>query len=253
MNCMIYPTADTNFFNLIMHARTFDAIKDCNGPTRLSLIYNPQAAPKYGSFKKAIFGHLSHSVFSDSESTSVCIKQCWYICKASGNRLTHDNHSQITKLSSEINCLRWAAALMGIVYDFVKKYTEIHGEPSFSIPEMRFVKSALAVVDPTHETYMIEEVIDEAADGAFMKYIGNGSVQPLDFLSGTAAYRAEFLSFSQHVQYMKTKGLAFIGDFQGKQMNYFDSESDIHLTYFFRWNKSTDRSPNNNCLVRLLA
>lgn len=63
---------------------------------------------------------------------------------------------------------------------------------------------------------MVEEVIDEAVDGAFVKYIGNGSVKPLDFLSGTAAYLAQFLSFSQHVRYVKTKGLAFIGDFQGK-------------------------------------
>jgi hypothetical protein len=108
---------------------------------------------------------------------------------------------------------------MVIVYDFINKYTKIHGEPSFTIPEMRFVKSALAVVDPTHETYLVEEVIDGAVDGAFMKYIGNGSVKPLDFLSSDAAYRAEFLSFSQHIQYIKTKGFAFIGDFQGKQTN----------------------------------
>jgi hypothetical protein len=246
-DCIIYPTADTKFSSLITHAGTFNAINDCKGPTRLSLVYNLGAALKYGAFKRASFGHLSFSIFSGSESTSVCIKQCWYLCKASGAKLAYDNHTQITKLSAEINCLRWAAALMGIVYDFINKYTEIHGEPSFSIPEMRFVKSALAVVDATHETYMIEEVIDEALDGAFMKYIGNGSVKPLDFLSSSAAYRAEFLSFSQHVQYMKTKGLAFIGDFQGKQMNYIN----IYLTYFFRWNTSTDRSPNNNCLVRL--
>jgi len=216
MQCMLYPTAETTFSGLIVHARSFDAIADCKGPIGLSLIYNPQAAPNYGSFKRAIFGHLSGSIFPDSESTSICIKQCWYLCKASGIRFAYDNHTQVTKLSAEINCLRWAAALMGIVYDFINKYTEIHGKPSFIIPEMRFVKSALAIVDTTHETYMLEEVIDEAADGAFMKYIGNGSVKPLDSLSGAAAYRAEFLAFSQHVQYMKTSGLAFIGDFQGK-------------------------------------
>jgi hypothetical protein len=210
---MLYPTAETTFSSLIIHARPFDAIKDCEGPSGLSLIYNPNAVPKYGSFKRASFGHLSCPIFSGS--TSVCIKQCWYLCKASGARLVYDNRTQITKLSAEINCLRWAAALMGIVYDFIDKYTKIHGEPSFIIPKMRYVKSALAIVDMTHETYMVEEVIDEAVDGAFMKYIGNGSVKPLDLLSDAAAYRAEFLAFSQHVQYMKTKGLAFIGDFQG--------------------------------------
>ena len=216
MHCTIYPTADTNFSLLISHAHTFEAIKDCKGPTRLSLIFNPQAAPKYGSFKRASFGHLGGSIFPGSESTSVCIKQCWYLCKASGIRLVYDNHTQIMKLSAEINCLRWAGALMGIVYDYIDNFTNLHGEPSFDIPKMRFVKSALAVADTTHATYMVEEVIDEAVDGAFVKYIGNGSVKPLDFLSGTAAYLAQFLSFSQHVQYVKTKGLAFIGDFQGK-------------------------------------
>jgi len=28
IDCMIYPTAETNFFSLIVHARTFDAMKD---------------------------------------------------------------------------------------------------------------------------------------------------------------------------------------------------------------------------------
>jgi len=65
-------------------------------------------------------------------------------------------------------------------------------------------------------TYIIEEVIDKAVDGMFVKYIGNGSVKPFDYLNGTALYHAEFLAFSQHVQYLKTKGLAFIGDFQDK-------------------------------------
>ena len=40
--------------------------------------------------------------------------------------------------------------------------------------------------------------------------------KPFDFLSSGAAYQADSLAFSQHIQYLKTKGLAFIGDFQGK-------------------------------------
>lgn len=62
---------------------------------------------------------------------------------------------------------------------------------------------------------MIEEVIDEAGNGMFVKYIGNGSTNPFD-LGNIAAHQAEFLAFSQHVQYVKTKSLTFIGDFQGK-------------------------------------
>lgn len=178
------------------------------------LVYNPSATAKYGGFKKALFGHSSLPIIAGS--TAICIKQCWYMCKASGVRQTYDSHTQIAKLSGEINCLRWASALMEMVYSFVDKYIEAHGVPTFTIPRMRFVKSALAISDATHETYMIEEVIDEASDGMFVKYIGNGSVKPFDYLNGTALHRAEFLAFSQHVQYLKTKGLAFIGDFQGK-------------------------------------
>jgi hypothetical protein len=246
---MLYPTAATTFSGLINQAHPFDAIKDCEGPTALTLIYNPNAAPKYGGFKRALFGHLGRSVISSS--TSVCIKQCWYLCKASGARLVYDNLTQITKLSAEINCLRWASALMGIVYSFVDKHITMHGEPPFLIPEMRFVKNALAIADTTHEVYMIEEVIDEAARGTFVKYIGNGSVNPFEFLDDAAAYQAEFLVFSQHVQYLKTKGLAFIGDFQGKSSMW--NYPYVVLTFFwfglFRQNLSVDGSPNNNCIV----
>ena len=178
------------------------------------MIYNPNAAPKYGSFKWVLFGHLSHPVFAGS--TSVCIKQCWYLCKATGNKLLYDNHTQITKLTAEINCIWWASALMGIVYNFIKKSIASYSKPPFVIPNMCFVKNALIIADSTREAYIVEEVIEEGADGMFVKYIGNGSVKPFDFLSGKAANCAQFLAFAQHVQYIKTKNLAFIGDFQGK-------------------------------------
>ena len=82
------------------------------------------------------------------------------------------------------------------------------------ILRIHFIKNALAIIDTTYDTYMVE-VIDEAVHGAFVKYIGNGSVKPYEFLDGPTAYWAKFLAFSQHVQYLKTKGLAFIGDIQG--------------------------------------
>ena len=101
---------------------------------------------------------------------------------------------------------------MGIVYEFMKKHVEKHGAPPFEIPTMQFVKNALLIGD---HAYMVEEVIAEETDGMFVKYIGNGSVKPFDFLNGPAAYRAKFLAFAQHVQHLKTMGLAFIGEFQG--------------------------------------
>ena len=91
----------------------------------------------------------------------------------------------------------------------------MHGPTPFPIPSMRFVNSALAIADDTHDTYLLEEVIDDTVHGIFAKYIGNGSVQPFDFLEGDDIERGKFLSFCQHVQYIKTKGFAFVGDFQG--------------------------------------
>jgi hypothetical protein len=78
---MLHPTAETTFIGLIDQAHQSYAIKDSKNPIALTMIYNPNAAPEYGSFKWALFGHLSYLGFSGS--TSVCIKQCWYLCKAS--------------------------------------------------------------------------------------------------------------------------------------------------------------------------
>jgi hypothetical protein len=211
---LLYPTAETTFIGLIDQAHQFYAIKDSKNPITLTMIYNPNAAPKYGSFNWASFGHLSYLVFSGS--TSVCIKQCRYLCKASGNQLFYNNHTQITKVSTEINYMQWVSALIRIIYNFIKTKIVMYGKPSFVILTMCFMRNALIIADSTCEAYLVEEVIDEGADGMFVKYIGNGSVKPFDFLLGKAADRTQFLAFAQHVQYMKTKSLAFIGDFQGE-------------------------------------
>ena len=43
---------------------------------------------------------------------------------------------------------------------------------------------------------MVEEVIDEAVPGTFVKYIENGSMTPFEFFDDATAYQAEFLVFS---------------------------------------------------------
>lgn len=215
---MVYQTAPITFTKLVKQSCTFDAINECTDPKLFTLIYDPHAKQIYGSFKRTSFGRLTAD---DSEpvlghTPSIAIKQCWYRANVLGNRVVYDNHTQIVKLTAEINCLRWASALMDLVYDFIDLFLMEHDPPSFSIPEMRFVKSALAIADISHDTFLLEEVIDDFSDGNFIKYIGNGSARPLDCLEGDEIDRAKFLSFCQHVQYVKTKSLAFVGDFQGK-------------------------------------
>jgi hypothetical protein len=105
---------------------------------------------------------------------------------------------------------------MELVYNFIGEF----GTTPFEIPKMRFVQSALVVAEGGHDTYMVEEVIDEAVDGKFVKYIGNSSAVPNEFEHDELADRAAFLAFCQHVQYWKTQEMAFIGDFQGNVMVY---------------------------------
>lgn len=210
----MYPTSDVTFTELVAHARAFDAIGDCPGLLALTLMYNTKAKPKYGSFKQAIFGYVDRPALWSS--TSVVIKQCFYTSPLTNTRVLYDKHSQLTKLTTELNCLRWASALMGIVYHFIDEHKTTNGLAPFPIPEMVFVKSALAITETDQEVFLLEEVINDAIEGPFIKYIGNGSVKPFNFLDGEELHRGKFLSFCQHIQFLKTKGLAFVGDFQGK-------------------------------------
>jgi hypothetical protein len=210
---MVYITSDVDFSTLIKNACCFHAINNCKNPTILTLLYNPGAQHKYGAFKRTCFGHLDQPVLGGANS--VVIKQCFYNCVATGKILPYENHSQVTKLSLEINCLRWASALMGLVYDYIDRYTAEHGPAPFMVPRMHFVKNALAVVQDSCDTFLLEEVIDEGVEGSFIKYIGNGLAKPFDFLDDEEMHRAKFLCFCQHLQYVKTKRNAYVGDFQG--------------------------------------
>ena len=79
-------------------------------------------------------------------------------------------------------------ALIGIVYNYVDKHIKIHGKHSFLIPKMCSMKNAFAITNMTHETYMVDKVINEVIHGMFVKYIGNGSMKPYEFLNDATAY-----------------------------------------------------------------
>jgi len=210
----VYPTEIITFSELVAHARPFDAIGDSSGSLAVTLMYNSKGKPKYGAFKQATFGYLDCPVLWNS--TSVAIKQSFYMSPTTDIRVLYDKHTQLKKLTTEINCLRWASALMGLVYDFINKHKTTNSlSPSFAIPEMVFVKSALAISEIDQEVFLLEEFINDAVEGPFIKYIGNGSVKPYDFHKGEERRLGEFLSFCQHIQFLKTKGLAIVGDFQG--------------------------------------
>ena len=180
-----------------------------------------------------IFGYFDQPVLWNS--TSATIKQSFYVSSSTGARILYNKHTQLKKLTTELNCLRWASALMGMVYSFIDEYkTTHHLSPSFAIPEMVFVKSALAISKINQEVFLLEEVINDSTEGPFIKYIGNGSVRPYDFLEGEECRLGEFLSFCQHIQFLKTKGLAIVGDFQGKPHTHIKSDQFLTSSYSFK-------------------
>jgi len=85
---------------------------------------------------------------------------------------------------------------------------------------MCFVEASLAIKHVTSEfdearAFLLEEVIS-GDEGHFRKYLNNVSAAPVSFTSEDNEERAEFLAFSQHVQYFKTKKMAFTADYQGE-------------------------------------
>ena len=120
----------------------------------------------------------------------------------------------------ELKCFAWAQALVTLVYGFIQRETEkkpVGWKTSLPIPTVQFVYASLAIKQNGKDNvYMVEEKIP----GEFEKVIHNGSAKPL---IGRLHQEADvtiacFLAFTQHVQYLKTGKLAFIGDYQGKYL-----------------------------------
>jgi hypothetical protein len=168
-----------------------------------------------GACKYAYFGESSAPIFLGSESNKVCIKEAFYIAPETGHHLIYDGPKQGELLMGEINCARWANALMRLVYDFIKDEDAKRGKPSFPIPDLRYVNVALAVsTQKDRATYLLEEVIEEP-DGGFRKYINNTIAVPLSSNDPRRKETGAFLAFTQHVQYLKTGKQAFVSDQQG--------------------------------------
>ncbi|KAJ7254577.1 hypothetical protein C8J57DRAFT_1076118, partial [Mycena rebaudengoi] len=132
------------------------------------------------------------------------------------------------RLLDEANLLYWADALMSFTYSFIDKtLAELPGPPPFIIPRLRFVDAAVAVsheplsgnnianISPIRRTYLLEEFIDTKTAGPYVKFVHNGSATPLLDEDDDLYRIAQFLCFTQHVQYQKTDQTVFISDLQG--------------------------------------
>ncbi|KAJ7776556.1 hypothetical protein DFH07DRAFT_731711, partial [Mycena maculata] len=127
----------------------------------------------------------------------------------------------------EANLLYWASTLMGFTYSFINHFiANAPEEPPFDIPQLHFVHAGVAVVhdqvsgtnvanvSSISRTYLLEELIDTENED-FVKFIHNGNALPLLPPSDPLYQIAEFLCFTQHVQYFKTDCSVCLSDLQG--------------------------------------
>jgi hypothetical protein len=87
----------------------------------------------------------------------------------------------------------------------------------------RFIKAAIAIEQSSSTpakktTFLLEEIVDSKMEGPFRKFPNNVSPEPLVMKTKEDEERANFLAFSQHVQYWKMKKQVFVSDYQGKQL-----------------------------------
>ncbi|KAJ7177076.1 hypothetical protein C8R46DRAFT_48284 [Mycena filopes] len=190
-----------------------------------------------GTFKTAHAGHLSlihlpSRGLGTSPNQRVAVKRLyrtrsqktdsasWVVRRLSAA-------DEYAKTLQEANLLFWAASIMSFTYSFINHFTtSTDKELPFTIPDLRFVHAGVAVAhdqvtgtniantSTIRRTYILEEFIDTATDD-FVKYIHNGDAAP-HLQSEDPLYDiAQFLCFTQHVQYFKTGGAVFLSDLQG--------------------------------------
>ncbi|KAJ8087357.1 hypothetical protein PM082_006187 [Marasmius tenuissimus] len=92
------------------------------------------------------------------KSLDVCLKRTFdKFNSATGVFSYPDAAQQYTNLAQELNCIRWASALLSLVYSWIEDQDR---HPFFNIPQLHFVHAGLAVsqsLDTKEEYYLVEE------------------------------------------------------------------------------------------------
>ncbi|ETW77825.1 hypothetical protein HETIRDRAFT_326236 [Heterobasidion irregulare TC 32-1] len=159
----------------------------------------------------------------EAQDGRIAVKQAYRRKVKSDEVQTLDVCRQVEILSQDVLGTQWASALLSLVYDFIADNIQKPelSHPPFEIPQLRYVKVALATSMPPsdkteqQEAFLLEELVDPAIEGKWRKYINNDSAIPIPYRHFGDQQCGEFLAFCQHVQYWKTSKLVFVSDFQG--------------------------------------
>jgi hypothetical protein len=208
---------------------------------------------KHGGFKVASPAHLDSTTMKNLPKglrNSLYAKQVFYRPKTTKSLTTSTaaitrylGPSAVARIEMELKCIIWAQALLQLAYDYIKKFDDVNGPPPPHLnppPQFRFVHAALAVEQgkPSRDAraFLLEEEIDEAMEGKFRKYFNNTSPVPCQFSENTTSniFRADFLAFTQHLQFWKTGKLVFVADYQGMPISV-PPTLPIFSIFFCRW------------------
>ncbi|KAF8215520.1 hypothetical protein K438DRAFT_2104673 [Mycena galopus ATCC 62051] len=217
--------------DLLSSSGTFDSfLMDPPMDVVLHLDLSPKAQ-KRGAFKMATFGRSSKPMFR-TMSREICGKRTFYEEKDKSNTdivhyLPCPFGTQTADLAVEIKCNIWAASLLEDVYAGIDHFiANSPAKPPADLPRMRFVRVAFATEGKQanggdqsrpRSIFLVEENIEESTEGPFRKYINNQAPMPTRgvLFDHKNRNRALFLAFTQHWQYKRTHGLAFVSDYQG--------------------------------------
>ncbi|KAJ7084176.1 hypothetical protein C8R43DRAFT_1174965 [Mycena crocata] len=183
---------------------------------------------KRGGFKMSSFGTSSIPLFGKDAKDGgrdICAKQSYYSL-STGSQTQYYAHPcprQAEDLMIELRCNVWASSLLKDVYSCIDELL-VNLPPKESpptIPRLRFVGVAFATggkqlnAESSGALYLIEERITESVEGPFRKYINNRQPIPTEFNEEDNINTAAFLAFTQHWQFKRMHGLAFVSDYQG--------------------------------------
>ena len=147
-----------------------------------------------------------------------------------------------------------------MTYNYIHNcISEATDPPPFDIPQLCFVDAGLICAyakrpnapkgprglkpGTVSTMYLAEELIMcDPADNpdytpAFIKFIHNGAAAPCLNPGDIGFETAEFLAFTQHVQYTTTGGQVYISDYQGMWHRY-----SINLALLMFWCRQHDSS-----------
>nr|GAT58505.1 predicted protein [Mycena chlorophos] len=205
-------------------------------PGQLNLAVGPGQFIGRGAFKTAQSGYLTLTPLQNEglggrPSEPVVAKRPYANGAPSGNQFQIsrlDPEDEFASILMEANVLKWSLSLWGLVEAYIQNHIHDYGLPVFDLPSPRFVQAGVALVHAATpaagsaqttnllRSFLLEELIKDHAD-SFRKFIGNRSAVPLpSAISGPDDQNfADFLAFTQHLQYWKTRGLVYLSDLQG--------------------------------------